>query len=934
MLQNDVGETEKVRRMKKLPTLMAVFSYFRPLTALLYPTIKLENMAGQESINSLILSTVAAVALLGSNVAEAQVRQRGQRLPSIEVNLEVLNSLRYGAPIANGPYSGGISNGYPVDPYASPAPPPQQVVPYNYPQATDQGWYGGGQSSAPPSSAPTPAPATQPPAYNPYGGYGGGSSPQDGGQPPEWAQKQMEYARRQMGLQQEQGQISTYQPNDNMGMPNELPSGNASPAKPKYPKPQPKPAPDAVSEATANMDQQLSAGGTATPAPAATPPATPPAPSAPEPNVVPPPAPLPEIAPTPAPPVIPPATPPAEIPPPPAITPPDSLVAPKLPDATSGAMDWLRDNAPSPTGNIPIPPPPAEKKEEASPPPVAPTPSTPDALPELPKMPEMPAMPELPAMPEFPSLDEKTAPPTVPPVPEPAKKEAETMPPSLPALESLPPIAAPVIEPKKEEAKAEMPPLPPTPAAPPSLPSLPSEIGNTPEAPPPAPAPEVEEPEEKGGMFPGLTRTFQKLFSEKKKPVVEEKKIEEVAPPVIPDVEPNVPSVDLTAPRPIPAMKAPVEVSEPPRLLMKDEKPIPPELPKPKVVETKKTPEKKPDKKPEKATGTRKLLEQKKEADKPVATPELPKLPALPPLGGLPPLPELGSMADLKKPETPKKAEPAKEAPKKLEMPKLELPKIEAPKLEAPKLEMPKLVAPKVIEKKPDERPMRHEVIMQALPKPDEADKKSAAKSADKKPDEPKLLKMPDLPPMPEMPALPKDMPVLKAPEIIKPEPAKKEEAKNVEKTPAPIAPPPLIAPDFEIVEKNNKPVSKGDTGEKEMALLSPAPKEVPSAPKITGNTVQVVYGRDATTIPESMKASLKNIAAKAKDEKKRVIITAYASGSKQEAKAANMISLSRALALRAYLIDAGITQDKITVKANGIENGGGTADRADVSLD
>lgn len=922
-------------------------------------------MAGRIYFHRVVLSTVAVMALLHSNDARAQVRQRGQRLPSIEVNLEVLNSLRYGAPVANGPYAGGMGNGYPADPYSDPAapapvPPPQQVEPYqNKPPASDSGWYGGGNSAPSPTPTPTPTPVpsappvqpSAPPAYNPYGGANGWY--QDGGPPPEWAQRQMEYARRQMGLQQEQGEISTYQPG---GMPDELPSSAASTSTPakSYPTPKAKPPQDDVAKAAEAMDQQLSGNTTTTP------------PAQPEPSVVAPPAPLPEMpamptaptsvpaptpVPTPAPAIPTPAAP--DIPPPPAITPPDSLVkdatgnVPKLPEAPADAMDWLKDNAPKATDDLPIPSvpsapmippsiPPEEKKEETKPEIPTPVPSAPSS-PEMPKMLEIPAMP---AMPEFPSLDEKNAPPPVVPPAAPETK-AETKPETkneeaeLPPLEVLPPIAAPKPEVQKEEPK-ETPKLPDIaapdlPSAPPApLPSIPSAIEDTPMMPPALPeATAPEEPEQKGGLFPGLTHTFKKLFSAKKEEPKEEKKIEEVAPPVIPEVEPNVPSVDLSAPRPAPIVQPPVEVEDAaPRPLIRETEEKAEKKPElPKLPEAPKPPAKKADrskgasaseaKNKDKARGTRGLLEQKKDLPKPLAAPEpqkLPELPSLPPIGGeLPPLaPPAPPSAIVKKEET----KPAKP---------LELPKIEAPKLELAKPEIPKMEPPKP---EAEKRPMRHEVIMQPLKKEGEK-----APSVLKMPEMPK---MPDLPPMPAMPDFPKDAPALKAPE-----PEKTNTSKAEEKTPAPIAPPPLLPPDFEIVEKNNQPVAKvkegkADAGEKEMVLTPPEPQKADTkiAAKPSSNALQVVYGRDDTSIPESMKSSLKGIADKAKTDKKRMVITAYASGKKEEAKAANMISLSRALALRAFLIESGLPQDKIIVKAKGIDNPGGASDRAEITLD
>lgn len=130
------------------------------------------------------------------------------------------------------------------------------------------------------------------------------------------------------------------------------------------------------------------------------------------------------------------------------------------------------------------------------------------------------------------------------------------------------------------------------------------------------------------------------------------------------------------------------------------------------------------------------------------------------------------------------------------------------------------------------------------------------------------------------------------------------------------------------------KEISTNGPELKEMEVAS-LPQE-PQPPKTSSlrTDLRIEYGVDDTDIPDAMKSQLTAIAEKANKEGRRVIITSFASGQEDESKAANMISLSRGLSLRAFFIDSGLAMDRIIVQAKGLENTGGPADRADITLD
>jgi hypothetical protein len=67
-------------------------------------------------------------------------------------------------------------------------------------------------------------------------------------------------------------------------------------------------------------------------------------------------------------------------------------------------------------------------------------------------------------------------------------------------------------------------------------------------------------------------------------------------------------------------------------------------------------------------------------------------------------------------------------------------------------------------------------------------------------------------------------------------------------------------------------------------------------------------------------------------DEQIRIQLVAYASGLPDDASRARRISLSRAIGVRSYLIEQGVRNTRIDVRALGNKtDGGGPADRVDI---
>lgn len=113
------------------------------------------------------------------------------------------------------------------------------------------------------------------------------------------------------------------------------------------------------------------------------------------------------------------------------------------------------------------------------------------------------------------------------------------------------------------------------------------------------------------------------------------------------------------------------------------------------------------------------------------------------------------------------------------------------------------------------------------------------------------------------------------------------------------------------------------------MAALPPTPKSAATDKQ----SLHIPFSGEAAALPEPAKSDLKVIAGSlAKDAALRVQVMAYASGH-DDASKARRLSLSRALAVRTYLIEQGVGSTRIDVRALGNNAEGGPADRVDLTV-
>ena len=105
-------------------------------------------------------------------------------------------------------------------------------------------------------------------------------------------------------------------------------------------------------------------------------------------------------------------------------------------------------------------------------------------------------------------------------------------------------------------------------------------------------------------------------------------------------------------------------------------------------------------------------------------------------------------------------------------------------------------------------------------------------------------------------------------------------------------------------------------------------PSSAPASP-----TTRITFAGDAAVLPESAKGDLKKIAgALGQDAGLRLQVLAYANGG-DDAQKARRLSLTRALAVRSYLIEQGIGSTRIDVKPLGNAAEGGPSDRVDILM-
>ena len=107
-----------------------------------------------------------------------------------------------------------------------------------------------------------------------------------------------------------------------------------------------------------------------------------------------------------------------------------------------------------------------------------------------------------------------------------------------------------------------------------------------------------------------------------------------------------------------------------------------------------------------------------------------------------------------------------------------------------------------------------------------------------------------------------------------------------------------------------------------------------PAAVGVDGRLAFVSFPSGTSELPEAARALLERTAAEMKrDDTTRLQLVAYAAGTDDASSQARRLSLSRALAVRSYLIENGVRSTRMDVRALGNKVPDGPPDRVDVML-
>jgi outer membrane protein OmpA-like peptidoglycan-associated protein len=199
----------------------------------------------------------------------------------------------------------------------------------------------------------------------------------------------------------------------------------------------------------------------------------------------------------------------------------------------------------------------------------------------------------------------------------------------------------------------------------------------------------------------------------------------------------------------------------------------------------------------------------------------------------------------------------------------------------------------------------------------------------------------PPSPPLPELPTPAPPPPAPTLPPAATPAPAPVAPAASANNV-APAAAPPAVPTS----PANNAGAASGE----KLAAATPPPAAAASAtappsataaatapPVVTAigdRTVRVQFPAGAADVPDGAKRDLDGLAQKlASNEQARLQLVAYAAGGADEANQARRLSLSRALAVRTYLIAQGVPNSRMDVRALGNRSDGAPADRVDIVM-
>lgn len=199
----------------------------------------------------------------------------------------------------------------------------------------------------------------------------------------------------------------------------------------------------------------------------------------------------------------------------------------------------------------------------------------------------------------------------------------------------------------------------------------------------------------------------------------------------------------------------------------------------------------------------------------------------------------------------------------------------------------------------------------------------------------------PDTAPIAEVRSEPVPAPETAAPAEVPAETPPPPQALSAE--PATPPAPPSAAPVADETQTAPMPAAPAPTAPSAVVDLPPKPGEdtpgvasLPpaSGPLTEGDTMRIVFEGESSKLPPEARDALKTLTERmAAQENLRLQLLAYAGDAQTSASAARRLSLSRALAVRSFLIENGLRSTRIDVRALGNKSTDTVTERVDLTV-
>ena len=142
------------------------------------------------------------------------------------------------------------------------------------------------------------------------------------------------------------------------------------------------------------------------------------------------------------------------------------------------------------------------------------------------------------------------------------------------------------------------------------------------------------------------------------------------------------------------------------------------------------------------------------------------------------------------------------------------------------------------------------------------------------------------------------------------------------------LAPPPPPPPPSIVRETPKAEATKAGSSAPKAAAK---PRQVAALPPSSEGKLQIRFRNGSSVLSRDDEAALKSLVKEMAPSEARLQLKAYAAATGNDNSKARRLSLSRALAVRSFLIENGLRSTRIDVRALGIARDGGVPDRVDV---